>query len=139
LESLESLYQFLIGLADKSVDIGISKDERKTIRSEIPEGLNNVRQLLKSFKRYLDAAKEGVPVDEDPDDLSWSSDISEMEFLDSDEELDAFKPQEDIFLQSSDDDNDFEDTPKRTPKKKIIQKVNKIKLKVHFFNVVGLE
>jgi hypothetical protein len=90
----------LNGLAERSVDMRLSKEERKTIRSEIPEGLRNVRQMLRTLKWYLDGTIL-QNVAEESLDLSWSSDISEMEFVDSEGELEAFRPQDDPRMESS--------------------------------------
>jgi hypothetical protein len=110
--SIESLLGFLTNLAKESTNMLLSKEERKTIRSDIPEGLKNVKLLLKNLKLILQAVKNGSDSEIDDDD-EWASDITEMEFLDSEDELDAFRPQDEILesddVASGSDAKDFDD------------------------------
>ncbi|KAJ3344903.1 hypothetical protein HDU91_007519, partial [Kappamyces sp. JEL0680] len=70
----------------------MTKQDRKTIRSEVPAGIKNIRELLKTLQKALEYRSSGKRVEVLEDD--WESELSEMEFLDSEDELEYFLPED---------------------------------------------
>ena len=138
LVSLQALVDHLKKLAYSSTDFQrFTKAERKTIRSEIPAGLKNVRLLLQTLEFVLQSRRNGKRLLDSVDD--WESAVSEMEFVDSEDELQDFLPpdvdpltdeevdvseDDDRGFESSDDD-DSDSNGKKTKKK--TRKVSKTK------------
>jgi hypothetical protein len=122
-------------LALSSVNFSLmTKEDRKTIRSEVPVGLKNIRELLKTLQKALDYRKIGRRVEIEDDD--WESQLSEMEFLDSESELEYFLPpdvdkltdeepdsSDEASIEDDDDALDSEDLEFRKKKRKAQKKV----------------
>lgn len=139
LVSLQALVDHLKKLAYSSTDFQrFTKAERKTIRSEIPAGLNNVRLLLQTLEFVLQSRRNGKRLLDSVDD--WESAVSEMEFVDSEDELQDFLPPDvdpltDEELDASEDDDrgfessddDDSDSKEKKAKKKP-RKVSKTKM-----------
>jgi hypothetical protein len=80
----------------------MTKEERKTVRSEVPPNLKNVSLLVQNLKVAISSRKNQLPIDFGDD--GWESDLTEMEFVDSDEELDGFLPSDVSMLTSEEDE-----------------------------------
>lgn len=112
LTSLQVLVHHLSGLASGSTNFQrLTKAERKTIRSEIPVGIKNVTLLLQNLQLALSCRRSGKRLVDD--DEGWDSSVTEMEFVDSDDELEEFLPPDvapltDEEPESSEDDRGFE-------------------------------
>ena len=138
LTSLQALVDYLSSLATSSTNFQrLTKAERKTIRSEIPPGLKNVTLLLQNLQFALACRRNGKRMEEGDD--GWESDLTEMEFVDSDDELEDYLPEDVPLLseeepQSSDElnlesDGDDDDTDSNNSKKKKAKLVKKKKSK----------
>lgn len=109
---LQDLADYLAALAATSTNFEMTtKDQRKTVRAEIPIDLKNVTLLVNNFEKAILGRRNGKRLVDDED--GWESDLTEMEFVDSDEELEGFLP-DDVEMSeeeeaSSSDDAGFED------------------------------
>lgn len=103
LNCLQDLVDYLGSLALLSTNFSkMTKEKRKTVRSEVPPNLKNVSLLVQNLKFAITCRKNQIPVDFGDD--GWESDLTEMEFVDSDEELDEFLPSDVPMLTSEEDE-----------------------------------
>ncbi|KAI8902975.1 hypothetical protein BC833DRAFT_571444 [Globomyces pollinis-pini] len=116
LESLDCLVNYLGPLAEKIKDMKLEKTERMSIRFHIPEGLNNVCSLISSLDYAIKVAKKERALI--PDFDHWESDVSEMEFYESDEDLDKYVAIE-IDSEYEEDTGWVSDSELKKPKSKV--------------------
>lgn len=96
-------------LARKSIDGSLEKGQRKTIRSEIPHTIKNVNLLLENILNLISSRRnQDLPY---KDTIEYDSDLSEMQFFDTDSELEDYLPKDlddetEPFYEDSDDDFD---------------------------------
>lgn len=84
LYGLLDLSEYLKRQSSMQTDLTNSKKERKKIRRSIP--LKNVEFMLSCFAKNIQLLLDKNPID--ADDI-WMSDLSEMEFLDSDSDAES--------------------------------------------------
>lgn len=81
-EGLNCLLKFLHVQSNLMCDFDrCTKEERKNIRRSVP-GVKNVKLLLKTLENKLESIMQGIEIQIDDD--GWMSDMTEMEYCDSD-------------------------------------------------------
>ncbi|KAI8907370.1 hypothetical protein EDD86DRAFT_209400 [Gorgonomyces haynaldii] len=81
LHGLQSLLVYLGKISKTMVDFNKTKEERKQERKKLPQGIKNVNALLETLQLYVNHSLNGSPL---PEFDSYQSDLSELEYLDSD-------------------------------------------------------